>query len=230
MKLKSYISLITLVTAFAFFSTSNASGENNHSKYKKDNKKNYSNNDKNDNKQNDNHQEYNNNDRKDNRNDNVIKKSIIVKSPVYSYKYRGQYRNFRNYNHTNRYFYRGSYYDFDDYYSRYSRENNVFTYEGSYGRRGNLFIFSDRYGNEFDLYLKPMNRAPIWVKVAPLRVGNPYRLRIKPARYYPSSDEMRVGINLQFSWGNLTLQNNKYYDMHTAPELINIRGRIYRKL
>jgi hypothetical protein len=234
MKLHSFISLITLVTAFIFFTPGYVFGENNHAK-NKNKKDSYQNDNRNDKNNNDNNlvkniknvHDKNFNDRNDNRSVNIQPKINKNNSPTYSYKYRGKYRNFRNYNHANRYYYNGGYYNFDDYYRHYSRDNNEFTYEGSYGRHSDIFIFSDRYGNEFDLYLKPVNRAPIWFKVSPIGIGRPYHLRVKPARYYPNSDEIQGKLNLQFGWGNLTIQNGKYIEMHSAPELINIRGRVY---
>jgi hypothetical protein len=143
------------------------------------------------------------------------------------YQYRGRYRNFRNFNHGNRYYYGGNYYNFDDYYRHYSHENYGFIYEGSYRRHNNFFIFTDRYGNEFDLYLKPYKRTPFWFRGSPLQLGRPYHMRMKPTRYYATPDEMRIGLNLNFGWGNVTLQNRRYVDMQTAPELVNIRGRLY---
>jgi hypothetical protein len=144
------------------------------------------------------------------------------------YQYRGKYRNFRNYNHTNRYYYGGHYYNFDDYWRYYSRENdNYYTYEGAYRRHGNFFIFTDRYGNEFVLYLKPIKRAPLWYHVVPVSYGRNYYIKLRPERYYPTPDEISLGLNLNFGWGNISFQNTKYIDVQSAPELINVKGRLY---
>jgi hypothetical protein len=251
MKLKTYISLFTLLTACVFFTPVNIYAEKNNDKHKNDNNKkgnvqNKHSNNKNDNQKQGNVEKDNNRgqDFRDqthhgnvqNNRPNVQQNKPKVqynKNYVHyngtptNYEYRGRYRNFRNYNHTNRYFYGGNYYNFDDYYRHYSREGNVFTYEGAYRRHGNFFIFTDKYGNEFELYLKPVNRVPLWLKAKPLQYGRPYHISLKPTRYYATPDEMRIGLTLNFGWGNLSLQNTKYVDMQTAPELINVRGRLY---
>lgn len=203
MKFLKYVSLVTLVAACFVFAPNYVHGKNNN----KNNKHKYENNNNND---------YN----KQNKDDD---------NQGHSYKYRGKYKNFSNNNHHNRYYYRGKYYNFKDYYRYYSRENNVFTYEGSYGKHGNIFIFSDRYGNEFDLYLKPVSINPKRFKGRPLRPGYAYNIRVHPERMYPSKNELNVGLNLSFGWGNLTLTNDKYYDMYSAPQLVNINGRVYIK-
>jgi hypothetical protein len=126
-----------------------------------------------------------------------------------------------------RYRYHGQDYNFHDYYHFYRVENNVFTFEGTYGKHSDVFIFTDRYGNEFDLYVKPVYKTSRWFKGHPMQIGDAYNIRINPARMYPNPEELRLGINFSFGWGNLTLQNNRYFDMYTAPELVNVNGRLF---
>lgn len=143
------------------------------------------------------------------------------------YEYRGQYKNFNDNNHKNRYYYHGNYYNFHDYYRYYRSEENVFTYEGAYERHGDVFIFSDRYGNEFDLYVKPVSYVSKRFRGYPIYPGNTYNIRLNPTKMYPAPSELRVGISFAFGWGNLVLQENRYFDMYTAPELVNLNGRLY---
>jgi hypothetical protein len=144
------------------------------------------------------------------------------------YTYQGHYKNFKNNNHLNRYYYKGKYYNFKNYYTYYSRDNNAFYYQGGYARHGNIFVFTDAYGNEFDTYLKPVYRSPGWLVGRSLEAGNSYKIRMTPARVYPGSYELSLGKSLPFGWGNLTLQNDRYYDMYTTPHLVNVNGRLYR--
>jgi hypothetical protein len=105
----------------------------------------------------------------------------------------------------------------------------VFSYAGNYGKQPNIFIFHDRYGNEFPLYLKPAKRLPWFFRGYPLRSGYGYKMKIKPVKYYPEPEEARAGLYLPFGWGNLTLVNGRYYEMHTSPYLINYNGRLYSR-
>ena len=204
MKFMHYLSLISLITAGLFITPINAKphkGDNN-ARYRQENEK------RNTQQQSDNK----NNDGKSHR-----------------YEYRGQYKNFNDNNHQNRYYYHGNYYNFHDYYTYYKTEDNSYTYEGPYERHGNIFIFSDRYGNEFDLYVKPVSAASRWFKGYRIYPGDTYDIRVSPARMYPAASELRTGINFSFGWGNLTLQNNQYFDMYTAPELVNVNGQLFMR-
>ncbi len=204
MKLIHYFALTTLLAALFFLTPGDVFGKNN----KGDNK---DNNNKGNNKV---EQKYQNNDNNNN-------------NKPHNYSYNGHYKNFDNNNHSNRYYYNGNYYNFHDYYHYYRTEKNEFTYEGSYERHGDIFIFSDRYGNEFDLYVKPVSQVSRRFRGYPMQPGDTYNIKINPTRMYPRSDELRVGINFSFGWGNLSLQDNSYFDMYTAPELVNINGRLY---
>lgn len=200
MKLLRLFTLITLLVALSLIAPGHL--------YSKKNKKNYGNNKA--------------------KNDYEQTKYDTNKNPNnHSYSYHGQYKNFNDNNHHNRYFYHDKYYNFHDYYTFYRTESNVFTYEGAYERHGDVFIFSDRYGNEFDLYVKPVSRVSRRFKGYPLQPGDSYNIVVRPTKMYPEPSELRVGINFSFGWGNLSLQNNQYFDMYTAPGLTNIDGRLY---
>ena len=165
------------------------------------------------------------------------KPSSLNKRPSYSYnrgwgigkyyRYRGPYKNFRNYQHDNRYYYRGRYYSFHDYYKLYYPESNVFYFVGTYGPHDNIFVFVDKYGNEFDLYIKPVRRLPMWFRGSALRPGYGYRMKLNPVRYYPPESKFRVGLTLSFGWGVLQMEKGNYFALHTSPYLINYGGRLY---
>jgi len=203
MKLKHYLILITLLTALLFITPEILMGKANGNNKNKTKLKTES-------------------------NAKVIK-SNNSNSPNHSYSYRGKYKNFNNNNHNNRYFYNGKYYNFKDYYSFYRRGNNVFTYQGRYGKHKNIYIFSDSDGNEFDMYLKPVGKAPLFFKGNTLVAGTAYKMNIKPTRMYPTKVEINNGIRFPFGWGNMTLQNGRYFEMYSASNLVNVNGQVYIK-
>jgi hypothetical protein len=146
-----------------------------------------------------------------------------------SYQYHGHYTNFANTNHQKRYYYKGKYYNFNDYSNQYKNEGNTFTYEGPYVDHVGIFIFTDNYGNEFDLFLKPQKGTPRPGKTHELRIGEKYHFVLSPQRMYPPKAEKREGMTYVFSWGNMPLKENKYFDMFTAPVLFNFNGNLYVK-
>jgi hypothetical protein len=148
-------------------------------------------------------------------------------NPEYRYQYHGQYHNFNDYDHDRRYFYNGEYYNFDDYYNFYLNEEDSFTYEGTYDKYPNVFIFTDKYGNEFDLYIKPVMLLSKWFTGYPMQPGETYLMLIRPYRYYAPLTDISGGLSFSFGWGNLALQNNRYYDLFNSPELINYDGQLY---
>jgi hypothetical protein len=149
------------------------------------------------------------------------------KGKSHKYEYRGKYKNFNNNNHHNRYYFGGKYYGFKEYYSHYSRDKAFFVYEGSYDRHGDIYIFTDAYGNEFDMYVKPVTNLPRGAKYVALSPGNPYRVKVAPIKWYPAKSERSSIQALSFSWGNLRIQNNKYFELHSSPHLISHNGILY---
>jgi hypothetical protein len=145
----------------------------------------------------------------------------------YVYKYKGHYRNFDNDRHANRFYFRGKYYSFPEYYGLYNRESNAYTFEGSYGDFGNVYIFTDRYGNELDLYVKPVKMLPRYFKGYPLRMGYTYDIKIVPEQVYVSPDQVKTDLRLSFGWGVIHLSKGGYFDLFTSPHLINYRGQLY---
>jgi hypothetical protein len=229
MRLKAYFILIPLLTACLFLTPSFAEGKNDNGKTKlklgnnnkamvvKNNKAKVINNKT---------QVVKSNKVK------VINKAQVLKSNngnvnKYYYSYKGPYKNFKNNNHRNRYFYRGKYYNFKDYYRNYSSESNVYAYKGTYGKNKDIFIFNDRYGNEFDLYYKPVSRTPAWLQRNTLQVGKSYTFPLRTARMYPTATQIKTASYLPFGWGNVMLQNGKYYELHSAPGIVNVGGKLY---
>jgi hypothetical protein len=150
-------------------------------------------------------------------------------SQNYIYVYKGKYKNFDDDNHVKRFYFRGKYYPFQEYYGLYYQESNAYTYEGSYGRNGNIFIFTDRYGNEFDLYVRQVEKLPPMYNGYPLKYGHTYELKLRPEKFYPARESMKVGVSLNFGWGVLHMEKEGYYDLHNSPNLINHRGKLYIK-
>jgi hypothetical protein len=108
-------------------------------------------------------------------------------------------------------------------------EDNGLTYMGRYEHHGDIFIFENRDGKEFDLYIQPMRRPPRWFRGYPIETGNSYDINIRETKMYPGADEVHAGVSLNFEWGNLTLENGRYYRMYTTSDLVNIRGRLYMR-
>jgi hypothetical protein len=147
----------------------------------------------------------------------------------YAYQYKGKYKNFEGNNHYKRFYFRGKYYPFNDYYNLYYQESNAYTFEGRYPRHNDVFIFSDRYGNEFDLYVEPVEKLPAIFTGYSLKPGHTYEVKIRSVKMYPSPDEVRAKLTLSFDWGVLQLEKGGYFDLHSSPQLINCKGKLYIK-